>query len=327
MKRVLWLAFACCSAVWLSSADLAAWGDHGHGIVARVAARKLTAQTKRRMVAIIRNAPDDELHLKALVGSAGAPQPTAAKFAAALALMATWPDHMPGGKGATAPWHFVNIGLFEGPDTTADRCQHDCITELIPTLIGNITASKPIRVTETSGQIRDFGVDQELRFLVHFLGDIHQPLHVTTNADAGGNCERLTGFTGSTELHAAWDTALVLAIEKSTPEATVTALLAEFGSDVVAGGVVDPRLMVAESFLSAKNSIYPKTKPAPIPVIDHFVDVTPSQCATEAPAAIRAAVIDGPESFSNAATKRIVRQRLYDAGVRLATILNSLFLH
>ncbi len=303
-----------------------AWGDDGHEIVARIAARKLVAKTRRRIVSILRSAVDDELHLKALVGPAGGPQPTAAAVEDAMVKMATWPDHMPGGKGATAPWHFIDVGLFEGPVTSANRCAAGCITGMIPTLVANLGANKKLTVTESSGQTRTFGPDQELRFLIHFLGDIHQPLHASTNADAGGNCVKTTGFAHVTpELHAVWDTGLVRLVEKPTLKATVSAFLTEFQSQIVLEGVTDAAQIATESFTLAKNDIYPKTKPTAIPIIDHFVDLTPSECNAKAPAEIRAATVDGPASFDNDATKKIVREQVFKAGVRLATILNALF--
>ena len=76
--------------------------------------RKLTPKTKRQILTILRKSGDDQLHLPALLGPVGSPQPTAAAFAEATARMATWPDQMPGGKGKTGPWHFTNFGLFEG---------------------------------------------------------------------------------------------------------------------------------------------------------------------------------------------------------------------
>src|SRR5436190_17257879 len=92
---------AACAAIF--GPELTAWGDHGHEIVARIAARKMLPNTKRKMVTILRKGGDDQLHLPALLGPVGSPQPSAANFATAMAKMATWPDHMPGGKGATAP--------------------------------------------------------------------------------------------------------------------------------------------------------------------------------------------------------------------------------
>jgi hypothetical protein len=311
----LWLVLA------VAAANLSAWGDDGHQIVARIAARKLTTSTKKKIVALARPGAADDPALAAALGSVGEPQPTAAEFKNALAAMAIWPDHMPGGKGDTEPWHYIDFGLFEGPNTTADRCPKGCITALIPTLIANITSGVSI-----TADTRTFAADKELRFLIHFLGDIHQPLHASTNADAGGNCEKVTGFEPSDQLHHTWDVDLVNLVKKPTQEGTVTALLAEFGSDVLAGGVVDPAQQAAESFSLAHDNIYPVIKPAAIPIIDHFVDLRPSECSTKAPDEIRMALVDGPASFNNDASKLIARRQLYRAGVRLATILNALFM-
>jgi hypothetical protein len=131
-------------------------------------------------------------------------------------------------------------------------------------------------------------------------------LHADTNGDAGGNCVKVSGFSGSSNLHSTWDTALVTQIEKSTLEGTVTALLAEFGSNTLAGGVTDSMLIAAEPFGLAKDQIQAQVKPAAVPVIDHFVDVSPSQCATNAPIEIKNASVKGPASFDNAASKNIV---------------------
>jgi hypothetical protein len=60
---------------------------------------------------------------------------------------------------------------------------------------------------------------QELAFLIHFVGDIHQPLHAATDGDRGGNCVALTtplahddDSRPTTELHAVWDVDEVLAV-------------------------------------------------------------------------------------------------------------------
>jgi hypothetical protein len=303
-----------------------AWGDDGHQIVGRIAARKLTAPAKRRIVAILREGGDDSLHLPMLLGAPNDPQPSLTTLAEALGRIATWPDHMLGGKGATGPWHFVDFGLFEGPNTTANRCATGCITEQITQLIASIRANTSLSVLEEPGVTRTFAVDKELRFLIHLFGDIHQPLHVSTNADAGGNCEKTTGFTGSSNLHSVWDTAIVTLVEKPTLDATAKALLNEFQSNVLAGGITDPKQIAGESFALAQGEIYPKTKPTAISVIDHFVDLTPSECATKAPLEIRSASVNGPASFDNASTQQLVREQLFKAGVRLATVLNSLFM-
>jgi hypothetical protein len=72
--------------------DALAWGDDGHQIVARIAARKLTSNTRRQIVTILRGAMPDDLGLTAIVGSTGAPQPPSAKLKEALSKMAIWPN-------------------------------------------------------------------------------------------------------------------------------------------------------------------------------------------------------------------------------------------
>jgi hypothetical protein len=49
-----------------------------------------------------------------------------------------------------------------------------------------------------------------LKLLGHWVGDIHQPLHVSFEDDRGGNGILVTGICGTTNLHSAWDTCLVL---------------------------------------------------------------------------------------------------------------------
>ena len=77
MKKYARAVVALLAVVVLCDESLTAWGDSGHEIVARLAARKLTATTKRRLVAILRQGGDDQLHLPTLLGPSGAAQPSA----------------------------------------------------------------------------------------------------------------------------------------------------------------------------------------------------------------------------------------------------------
>jgi hypothetical protein len=163
---------------------------------------------------------------------------------------------------------------------------------------------------------------KELRFLVHFLGDIHQPLHRATNADAGGNCIKETGYQLQyPELHAVWDTGLVdEVISKARPD-TAGAIMQEFDGNLTASSAT-PDAIAAESFEIARR-VYQDAQP-PIPIINRFVDVTPANCPSNAPPEINALVIDARASYDNPATLLVVRQQLYKGGVRLAAILNTL---
>ena len=48
-----------------------------------------------------------------------------------------------------------------------------------------------------------------LKFLVHFIGDMHQPLHVGRGEDRGGNSIRVRWFGESRNLHSVWDSAII----------------------------------------------------------------------------------------------------------------------
>ena len=64
-----------------------------------------------------------------------------------------------------------------------------------------------------------------LKFLGHWVGDIHQPLHVSFEDDRGGNGVLVTGECGASNLHAAWDTCLVVkAVGENTGEAATDLL-------------------------------------------------------------------------------------------------------
>src|SRR5216684_3952893 len=103
------------------------------------------------------------------LGSPGPPPDGALETA--FKTMATWPDHMPGGKGSTAPWHFVDIGLFEGPSHIDERCPGGaCVTQKITDLIANLKAGQNLTVSNPPKPPIIFTPPKELRFLVHFLG-------------------------------------------------------------------------------------------------------------------------------------------------------------
>jgi hypothetical protein len=71
-----------------------------------------------------------------------------------------------------------------------------------------------------------WGAAGDLAFLIHFVGDIHQPLHTANDADRGGNCVLVDSQPPARNLHDAWDTALVRRLEESigTPKATARKL-------------------------------------------------------------------------------------------------------
>jgi hypothetical protein len=66
-----------------------------------------------------------------------------------------------------------------------------------------------------------------LKYVLHFVGDIHQPLHAADNHDRGGNCVSLAlGGPRNQNLHSYWDTGVIQTRLGSDPAAVTKALIA-----------------------------------------------------------------------------------------------------
>src|SRR5436190_1805125 len=174
-----------CAALLASPARCFAWGEVGHRIVARIAASQLTPAARANVARIL------------------GVENTQAAVANALADAAEWPDAVARSKYTqTVVWHFIDLGvkpnavkdglLWANPDTAFAR---------IVKFFGTIKARARDELERGS----------DLKFLVHLVGDIHQPLHDATDQDRGGNCVGIvfvtrTGMVSQpTELHATWD--------------------------------------------------------------------------------------------------------------------------
>lgn len=127
------------------SAPAQAWGPLGHEIVARIAADNLT--------------PSAHLRISQLLGG-DAP--------ALMVLDSNWADEVRADRPQTVPWHFVNIEIgSKGYDARRDCARDDCVVRQISREIGLLRdprAPRPARL-------------EAFRFLIHFVGDLHQPLH------------------------------------------------------------------------------------------------------------------------------------------------------
>lgn len=116
--------------------------------------------------------------------------------------IATWADDVRPSRPWTAAFHYINV-----PDWICSYVEsRDCPTTegCVDRAIQNYTNRLANR------QLSAFERAEALKYLVHFIGDIHQPMHVGFAGDLGGN--RLTGafFGSNTNLHSLWDGALPL---------------------------------------------------------------------------------------------------------------------
>ena len=137
---------------------------------------------------------------------------------AALDSVATWADDHRRDHPETGPWHYINIPLADSSIDMARECPSgDCV-------IG--------KTEQFLAVLRDPKADQAakaeaLKYVVHFVGDLHQPLHDEGNGDRGGNGRHVAFEGHSDNLHWVWDTGLLERVNRNTE-----ALAAELASRI-----------------------------------------------------------------------------------------------
>lgn len=162
----------------LAPSPALAWGTLGHRLVARLAEYQLTPETRAEV-----------RRLLALEGQRS------------LADVANWADELrerdPDLGRRSVRWHFVNIGEHDCAYEPKRDCRGgDCVIEAIKTqtaILADAARNDRERL-------------QALKFVVHFVGDVHQPLHAGFGHDRGGNAFQIRHAGRGTNLHALWDT-------------------------------------------------------------------------------------------------------------------------
>ncbi|HXC20999.1 MAG TPA: S1/P1 nuclease [Steroidobacteraceae bacterium] len=274
----------------LGPAPAAAWGDLGHQVTALLAYRHLTPQAKLRLDALLA-ADTDSL--------------TPPDFAS----RATWADKYRTTHRETAAWHFVDIEI-DAPDL-----QSACFG--FPTLGASQLASQgPAqdcivnKIEEFAGELQGAATPPAerllaLKFVIHLVGDLHQPLHAADHDDRGGNCIGLSASADrntarAPNLHAYWDLAVVDAQGASAEQIAdkldagiSAALLNEWASGTA-------RSWAMETFEIARHDAY----------------ALPSRptCGTQGSVAL-------PQEYE-AEARKVAAAQLQKAAIRMASILN-----
>ena len=160
------------------SVALLSWGVTGHRTIGKIAAGHLSPQAKAA--------------IHELIGDT------------TLAEISTWADEVRGQPAFrnTGPWHYINLPLgLDFADFEAkvkDMTQDNVYSALQQQerILGAATSTRPQKV-------------EALKFIVHFVGDLHQPMHVSREEDKGGNTIQLNYDGNGTNLHALWDSKLI----------------------------------------------------------------------------------------------------------------------
>ena len=245
IRPLRYAALLAAGAVALSPGAALAWGSEGHEIIADIARAYLTPQAKAQVDAQV-----DAL-LAADTDTLTAPD---------MASRATWADAYRGaGHRETASWHFVDIELdhpdlhaacFGFPSLSGPASQgpaQDCVVDKVGEFekeLANKSTPQPERILA-------------LVYLLHFVGDLHQPLHSSDNHDRGGNCVRLAlGGSRTTNLHSYWDTTVVQALG-SDPQTVADQLRAEITpAEKAEWEKGDPRSWAMEAYGVARSVAY-----------------------------------------------------------------------
>ena len=210
----------------LAAAPAAAWGPVGHRITAQIAQDNVSGQTRARIAQILGH---EEL-------------PEAA----------TWPDEQRSNPDAfwqttSYPWHFVTIPVGQAPEHLEHPSEGDAETAL----------------ESFTAVLRDPAASPEdkaraLRFVVHIVGDLHQPLHVGKPGDRGGNDVKVKWFDDPVvqNLHWVWDEGMIRRQELSFSEYAARLEARMTAEQVVAWWNIEPDTWMAES-AALRDRIYP----------------------------------------------------------------------
>jgi hypothetical protein len=153
---------------------LFSWGKTGHRTTGEVAELHLTDKARIEIQKILKDP--------------------------SLAVASTWADEMRSNPDFRqyAPWHYANMPL----DVSYAQSEKSSKGDIVQAI--KLCKSK-LKNDNTSLEEKAF----YLRFLVHLVGDIHQPLHVGRSEDRGGNSIKVKWFGKDTNLHRVWDSEMI----------------------------------------------------------------------------------------------------------------------
>lgn len=168
----------------LPLAPARAYWEYGHETVAQIAEANMSAKARVNMQRLWRAAP--------LIGTPKCPLRNIREAS-------VWADCIKGDQlrwGYASSWHYQNVDICKPFDLKSACAGGDCVSAQIDrnlTLLKDKSLPANVRL-------------EALAFLVHFVGDLHQPLHAGDRADRGGNDLKASyGVMPGYNLHSVWD--------------------------------------------------------------------------------------------------------------------------
>jgi hypothetical protein len=242
------------------SFQVLSWGQTGHRVTGAIAEKYLTPKAQLAISQLLIN--ED------------------------LAEASTYADEMRSDpsefwKKTANPWHYVNV--FEGKT----------YSDIAPPPEGNAVTALEMFTKQLKSKKASLEEKQlALRFIVHIVGDLHQPFHAGNGTDKGGNDVKLQFFWEDSNLHRVWDSGLIDRENLSYTEWT-NKLSRKISSQQAKEWMeVNPKVWIAES-AKLRANLYPENDK-----------------------------LSWDYQYQN---MPIVKQRLQMGGVRIAAYLNDLF--
>ncbi|MEO0513362.1 MAG: S1/P1 nuclease [Planctomycetota bacterium] len=261
-------------------AVMGGWGPAGHSIVAQIAYQELTPEVRAKIDAILR-----------ADGSAV----EGPRMPSTLPETASWPDWARNQDAYrwTAPLHYAN----PSPEHDDYRHERDCPEE------GNVVGA----VRDFAKVLADESADalerrRALMFVVHFVGDLHQPLHAGRAADRGGNDIEVVFFERERNIHSIWDSGIMRASSQDPWPLWVERLYPEISREDRASWLAPgatPDVETVGVWVSESRSL----------ANEHCYVLKPGQSVGAAYVADKMPIVD---------------ERLKQAGVRLGAMLNEI---
>ena len=261
--------------LFVGSLPLYGWGPEGHALVARIAEAELTPVVRARVLQIL--GPGSTMES-----------------------VASWADQIRNSRRETGPWHFIDIPIDKPHlDMARDCPTGDCVVAKLEQF------SKVLKDLATPPAQRR----EALLFIIHFVGDMHQPLHCSNNQDRGGNDVRIVFDGRPGNLHSLWDGVLLQRMGTEQALFPKMSQEAERHRKSWAKGTV--RDWAEQNHKAAQKIVYGKLPIAP-----------------KAPSvAVAAALPTAPPVIINGAYEHkadpLIAEQIEKAGVRLASLLNA----
>lgn len=253
-KRIL-LVFL---SLFIAQNTLLAWGQTGHRAIGQIAENHLSIKAKKSIEKILGHE--------------------------SLAIVSIWMDEVRSDDNFdhTHSWHWVSIpdgGDYASSTKNPDGDVIEAIERMIALLKSDTTSMDKRK--------------ESLKFLVHLVGDLHQPLHVGNGTDKGGNDVKVKWFYKNSNLHRIWDSGII--DQKGLSYTELAKSIDNASKDQIARWTVGKAVNWAEECMSLRKQVYD---------------------------------IGGAENLSYEYMFKnwaLVQEQLNKAGIRLAGILNSIY--